>query len=740
MIAAHAAQPLSFSWLGSFSFRNFIHRYMRMHSLTRLAVGWGLVALATVARAAEADLNHSMFDLSLAELADIRVVTAASGYEQNLLDAPASVSVIEAEEWEENGARTLDDAIRSLPGVHLTKVQTGVTKDRISLRGLSGSFGQQVLVLVDGTPINHSYDGGVFFGNRIPLLGFQRIEVVKGPGSAIYGADAFGGVVNLVSYAPGTAPSQWVVRAGAFNTWEAGFTHDMKIGNSTLQLAYEYQRSDDDTGKVVKADLQSLFDSIFGTKVSEAPGRIDEHYAVSSLSARWRWKKLSFDVYDWRNLGAGLGAGVAQALDPRGHSQESSTTYKLGVDLSSLATGQLDFHLMYRAESLQTRYNIFPPGTVLPIGADGNINFAKPVNLVTFSDGYIGAPGNGNRTYSADLTHLFELGADHRVRWAFGYDLIQLRASESKNFGPSILNGTQLIVNGKLTSTTGTAYNYVPDTDRKVWYLSLQDEWKITPALRATAGIRHDQYSDFGGTTNPRFGLNYDLAKDVVLKLSAGTAFRAPAFADLYSSNNPAGLGNPALLPETIRTVEAGISAILPFAPQLQLDVSVFHYEAKQLIAFVLQPATGVQLARNVGTRRGQGFEFSGRWQVAKGLSADFNYSYVNEKNEWGQPQPDVPRQMAYLGVHWQSNHKYHAMLGAKWVADRTRATGDARPPIRDYVWGSARLERRFDHLSISLSVENLFNVDAREPSNGTIPDDYPLAGLQWIMETTWKF
>ena len=713
---------------------------MRLHCLNRN--GFWLVALffATVGYATDVAPKRSLFDLSLEELVQVQVVTAASGYTQNLLEAPASVSIIEAEEWEANGARTLNDAIRALPGVQITKVQTGATKDKISLRGLSGAFGQQVLMLVDGSPINRLYDGGVTFGNRIPLIGFKRIEVVKGPGSAVYGADAFGGVINLVSYEPGEMPSKLVFRHGGFDTWEAGFSHALKIGDGALQLAYEYQRSADDSGKIVNADLQSTFDRIFGTTASHAPGKFDEHYTISSLRAQWKWHALSFDVNDWRNLGAGLGAGVAQALDPRGYSKEATASYKLGLDLSAFVPGQLDLHLSYRREVTGTFFNIFPPGARLPIGSDGNLNFAVPVNLVTFPDGYIGFPRLNNRACSADLIHVLEVGEAHRVRWEFGYDQIQLRAHETKNFGPGVIDGSMLVVAGTLTDVTGSPYIFMPRQSRDVWHLSLQDEWKITADLRATIGVRQDHYSDFGSTTNPRLGASYRLSKDVTFKVSAGSAFRAPSFVDLYVSNNPAGVGNPVLQPETIRTVDAGFSAIMPFAEQLQIDVSIFRYDAKRLIEFVAVPVTGVQVAQNVGTRNGQGFEFSGRWQVAKGLSTDFNYSFVDEENEWGRAQPEVARQTAYLGGHWQPNDKYHAYVGVKWVADRQRAAGDLRRPIPDYYLGSAKLERRFDHLAISLSVENLFNAAAREPSNGSIADDYPLAGRQWMLETSWTF
>ena len=127
---------------------------------------------------AAADERRSLFDMSLEELLEVRVVNAAVGYGQNPLDAPASVSVIAAEEWRAKGDRTLNDAVNSLPGVHVTKVQTGVMVDKIELRGGSGAFGQQVLVMIDGVPINRVYDGGVYFGQRIPLAAYQRIEVV----------------------------------------------------------------------------------------------------------------------------------------------------------------------------------------------------------------------------------------------------------------------------------------------------------------------------------------------------------------------------------------------------------------------------------------------------------------------------------------------------------------------------------------------------------------------------------
>lgn len=94
---------------------------------------------------------------------------------------------------------------------------------------------------------------------------------------------------------------------------------------------------------------------------------------------------------------------------------------------------------------------------------------------------------------------------------------------------------------------------------RQIWAVYVQDKYDITDTLGLTIGIRHDHYSDFEGTTNPRIGLVWDFTDDATLKLFYGQAFRAPSFNELYLVNNPVKAGNPDLKPETIRTYEVGV-------------------------------------------------------------------------------------------------------------------------------------------------------------------------------------
>jgi outer membrane receptor for ferrienterochelin and colicins len=136
--------------------------------------------------------DESLFGLNLVELMAQQVVVAASGFEQKTSQAPATVTVITAAQWQLMGARHLTDVLATVPGFHIGKPPIDVKHTKFVIRGLSGQSSSQIKVLIDGEPFEFIQDNGLFSGFEVPLTSFERIEVVKGPGSAIYGADAFG--------------------------------------------------------------------------------------------------------------------------------------------------------------------------------------------------------------------------------------------------------------------------------------------------------------------------------------------------------------------------------------------------------------------------------------------------------------------------------------------------------------------------------------------------------------------
>jgi outer membrane receptor protein involved in Fe transport len=395
------------------------------------------------------------------------------------------------------------------------------------------------------------------------------------------------------------------------------------------------------------------------------------------------------------------------------------------------------------SQEVDRNVTLFPPGTVLPIGPDGNI--AQVSNTVTFPDGLIGNPEvferharlNVSAFYSGFARHLFRLGGGGN----YG-DLYKVR--ETKNFGPGVIDGTEAVVGDELTDVSDTPFAFLPEKDRKNYYFFVQDVWDFAPDWDLTAGVRYDNYSDFGDTVNPRLALVWSARYDLTAKLLYGRAFRAPSFAELFNRNNPVVLGNPNLDPEQIQTAELEVD----FRPRdnVRLAASGFHYWWKDIIRFVPDASGASSTAQNTGRQTGLGFELEADWRPVRMLRLLGNYAYQESRDEDADADAgNAPRQQLYLRgdwdflPHWQLNPQLNVVM------DRKRPPGDPRADLADYAIVDLTLRRRAikDHLEIALSARNLFDADAREPSpapGAFIPGDLPLAGRSFFGEVRLQF
>lgn len=705
---------------------------------------------------AYADTNNprSIYDLDLVELMDLQLVIAASGFEQKASKAPATITVITHQQWQARGARHLADVLAAVPGFHSGKPQIEYNHTRFIIRGLAGEASAQIKLLIDGEPFEFMQNSGLFVGLDFPLTGFERLEVVKGPGSAIYGADAFGGIINLVSFEHNKMPALLGVRTGSFNTHDIFGRADFNLGDSHFQWSFDYSRSDDDDNRLVNGDLQSTLDEAFATTASNAPGRIDDHYEVLSLLAKWQWQNLDIDYMTWRNFDVGLGGGIAQALDTDGHASIKVDLYKLSYDLSEWVSGDLTATVSYKQQKGVSYLKIFPSGAVLPIGADGNADFANPVGVTLFEDGFIGTPTQHGYSTTTRLTHLLPAGENHLLRWELGYEDQNFNPKERKNFGPGVLDGAVPVVNDNLTDVSGTPFSYLPNTDRYFYYLSLQDEWQLNPDLQLTLGLRYDDYSDFGSSTNPRLGLIWQASDAFTLKVFAGSAFRAPPISQLYVQNNPVATGNSELRPETVDTLETGFNFEYFINQNAIVSLNLFEYHAKDLIVYVFDEQQQANIANNFDEQKGRGGEFGLKYKPLNNLTLDLSYSRLLAQNQFGTAIADVPKSMATVGMNWQIDDNWQWNIQGKWIADRTRTSTDLRPNLPDYTLVNSRLQRsnimpglipRFNGglnsgLSVSLTINNVFDKEAREPSNGSIAEDYPLQGRQLLFEVSYRW
>lgn len=674
-------------------------------------------------------------------------LSIATGQKQLVAKAPSVASVITAEDIRALGASTLKEMLESVPGVHVSLSSTYFSPI-YSIRGIYTDKNPQVLMLVNGVPITQTH-----FGDRGGQPNFQvrdiaRVEVIRGPGSAIYGADALAGVINVITKsARQIGGTEFGVRAASFDTTEAWLLHGTQWGDVDVAVSLQRLQTDGDDSRRIGSDAQSIFDAVavpLGAQpASLAPGPLATRNTSHDVRLDLQYRKLQLRLWNWRHGDLGVGPGLALALDPKGRGETDNYLVDMHyVDPELLTNSVVEFHLSYMDVNVKTRQTLFPRGTLLPIGADGNID-PDPLRSVPmlFTDGYRGNPEFYEEHTRAEVILNYEGLPGHRWRFAAGASRQEESGKERKNFGPGVLDLANrncsppiCIVDGTLTSVTHTPYAFIEHQDRDIVFVSIQDQWQFANDWNLTFGLRYDDYSDFGSTLNPRAALVWDASTDLTTKLLYGRAFRAPSFAELFVINNPVALGNPNLDPEIANTWELAFDYRASF--DLRLGANLFVYDIKDLITFA-PTGTGAQIARNVGRQKGRGVEIEAEWKPSATLRLLANYSLQHSDDEESHADAArAPEQQAYLRTVWNPANDWTVSAEVKWIGKRNREPLDPRASIDKYTLANLNIERQriFGHLDLGLRIKNLFDDDAREPSpfaavpgGSLIPDDFPL-------------
>ena len=681
---------------------------------------------------------------------DDEMISIATGFSQPISKAPSTASVITAEDIKAMGATTLDQVLERVPGVHVSpSLQNG--SNNFVFRGIKTTFTPQVLILMNGHRISADVMSGSLIDASITSIeNISRIEIIRGPGSAVYGADAFSGVVNIITKSADELNGVHAgARVGSFDFVNAWGQYGGKInGDWSIATSLEYAKKSADESRVISFDSQSALDlppaqGGFGTSASLAPGFLDDRYEslIYNLhvnNANW---KIGLDGSVQQDNG--VVAGVAQALDHDGSADTDQHLFTLEYENNNFSDHwAFSSGFSYQVIDAQYQLNIFPAGTVLLIGDDGNA-FSVPANsscpvitglgpacIVSFPDGFIGNPGRKSTSTQLDFTFLYEGLNDHVFRFNFGGKSEKLEANETKNFGVGVINGTQPVVDGTLTDVTGIDNSiYISDEDRNISFVSVQDIWQLAPDWSLTAGVRYDDYSDFGSTTNPRLALVWNPTINLVTKLLYGTAFRAPSFSELYSQNNPVAVGNSSLDPEEIETYEFSMT-YFPIE-SLTLGLNIYSYETDGMVDFIDDgTSTNTNIAANTKNLEGEGFEIELDWTINSNWQLVSNYANQKTENKTtGLQEAYIPKQQLYMDLRWNVTHQWLVSSQANWVSDRERVQSDTRENISDYTLVDLSIRyKREENWESAVSIKNLFDKNAFEPSNGTIPDDYPLS------------
>lgn len=674
---------------------------------------------------------QSTDDDDLALLGGQAQVSIASGSAQPLKRAAAVVSVITADDIANMGATKLGQALEGVAGLHVSVFHQGYS-EILGFRGIHTGYNPQVLMLVNGTPVNDA-----FVGNRGNLSGpfglenVARIEVIRGPGSAMYGADAFAGTINVITKTAAEIDGTHVgARLGSFASRAAWIEHGGALGPFSVAAYLSVDRSDGQR-RVIDKDLQAMLDPLFGTHATRAPGALDLHNRTIEANlnvAYGNWRLRS----GYRNNVGGLGPDIADSLG-RGVDYPAS---RHTADLSYQKDGWApNWDVAAALEYVQIKQKsatpdpwLFPPGGLgglFPNGAIGNPTYDELNTAATV-----------NALYTGFERHRLRVGAGARVE-----DMYQV--GERKNFTITVVPGKGAVV-GALPEVVEAANNpalvYLLPAKRTLRYAFAQDEWALSNDVTLTAGVRHDHYSDFGGTTNPRLALVWDARYNLVIKALHGRAFRAPSFVEEYPGVNPTSIGNPNLKPEKIATNEL----VFDWEPtdKLKTTLTLFHYRERDIITFVpnADPSSG-STAQNTGDQVGRGGELELRWDASRQLRLSGNYSLQRSTDQAsGKDAGLAPHRHLFARADWRLANAWQLGGTLNHVAGRRRQPDDPRPNnIADYttVDLTLRREKLFGQWELRGTIRNLFNRDAREPSlsPGNIPFDFPLAGRAAYIE-----
>lgn len=663
------------------------------------------------------------------------MVEMATGIKTQKHKAPAVASIFTAEQIKTMGANDIDDVLETVPGLHIAR--SAVSYNSIySFRGVHSSYNSQVLMLINGVPITNN-----FIGNRnqvwggMPVEAIARIEVIRGPGSAVLGADAFAGVINLITKtAEDITQNEVGARVGENNTRDAWFTFGGHQGDLKYSSILEYHKTDG-SDKTIKADAQTALDSVFGTDVSHAPGELS--LGTENIDFRGELNYQSLRVragYQLRN-NTGVGAGLGEALDPS--AKQKSERYNVDVTYVSQLTD--NFELTTQGSYFDTSQEIKNNYLIYPKGAD--LGFGAP-----FTEGFIGNPENWERHTRVNFTGLYTGIDKHTLRGGIGYyysDLHKTKESKNFGFGPE---GEWIVPGSPVVDVSDTPYIYLSETDRTNKYIFIQDVWTLANDWELTAGVRYDDYDDFGDTTNPRLALVWSTSLNLSTKLLYGKAFRAPSYVDTGSINNPVALGNPDLNPEKMETTELafdyhpgdGVAAVWSF----------YYYEWDDIIQYIPDEGQPSATAQNYGKQIAYGSEFELSYLLHDNLNLSGNYAWSKATNK--KTDSDVafvPEQQLYIQLDWDISEDLKLNMKNNFVNNRKRNTGDLRSDIDDY-WISDLTLRWAPHnipVEVALLGKNIFDEDAREPSNNNgaavnLPDDLPLAGRSLFAELRYSF
>lgn len=609
------------------------------------------------------------------------IVVSASRVGNRAKDAPNSITIISDKDIKTSPFEKIEDILRGAAGVNVNYhygMNIVAGNRPVNLRG-TGGYGERTLVLVDGIARNNAYNGWVEW-SQVSKESIERIEILRGPASALYGSNAIGGVINIVTKKPSAArQTTFQQEYGSMNTALTKFGQNGKIGGLSYYLHGQYEDSDGYKGTAPEKsyDIKRFRteDNVLAKFIYELDDRsaltlgYSQFYSKRGGGRRYMYG-YSRNNHFWLNWSQD-DAQMPWSAALRYNNDEWINLYDKAPAYNSL----------YRKESI--------PASALGASVQSRLSFFDAYTMVA------GADCTANKLDKDDKYY-----TETRSGGAEGDQLI---------IAPFVHNELKLF-SDNLIANFGIRYDWIKSYNG--------GNWDTKPA--PLPAYRNDFPANTWRTVNPKYGLVYHLNEDTSVKTSAGAGFKAPSLYELYTAYTRGALsieGNPRLQPEKVRSCDAGIER--RFLDALSCKLTLYQSNARDYLGYYyITPTKWRQ--DNITKVKIQGVEAGLNWQLNNEFSSLFNYTYNKSRIIEYITDPTVednylantPLNSYQFGLAYRQADvlEYRAILNynGKRFDDNQNTV-----KLGSYCTFNIGLARNFSKFSrLSLDVENLFDKE----------------------------
>jgi outer membrane receptor for ferrienterochelin and colicins len=639
-------------------------------------------APATFASAAPAGHVHELGELSIKELMELEVdsVYGASRYVQKTMQAPSSISVVTADEISRFGARSLADVLNAVRGMYVPNDRNYVY---LGMRGFQrpNDYNTRVLVLIDGHRMNDNiYDlGAVGREAMVDVDLIERVEVIRGPSSSIYGSSAFFGVINVVTKR-GVALDGMEAsgEAGTYGTFKSRLTFGTTFANGVEWLISGSHYSSDGPNR--------LYYPEFDQRISSDPRATNDGFVerydgedTNNFFSTARFSDFTVSAF-WSDR--------IKEIPTASYGTTFNALREETVDTRNYIDARYD-HSFNESMSIQARvfYDEYVYSGTYPY------DFAEPglpPDLTLSLDETIG------RWVGTEVQLTSKVGERHTVIVGGEYRN-NLREYQTAYYDTDPL--TVLLSSDRSSHTVG---------------VFAQSETALRTDLVLTAGVRYDRYSgEVGSTLNPRLALIYNPSATATLKGMYGEAFRAPNpyEREYYASEQ---INHPALDPETIETYDIAYEKQL--GDQYRLTLSGYRYDVESLLSQAATVDDAIYYA-NLQSAEARGIEAEVERRFESGMFIRASYGLQEAVDgETQQELSSSPRHMAklHLGVPFMQD-RMSTGVELQYTGAATTLRGNRAD---DFLVTNVTFIRRPVSKGIELSgkIYNVFDVNYAYP------------------------